>query len=120
MRGFIRSLPFIAALLCAGCAARPARAQFLGYTSPQTITQTIFKNQTSSALVVLNNVGQSIHYLTYSSSTSPCLMNIRLEGSYDNVAFSPFSEDGADSDFSPGTFAGTARPGLVASGYFPV
>lgn len=79
--------------------AIPAHAQFLGYTSPQTVTQNVFNAASCSSSplksVSLTNVGQSIHVVTYSvsGSANPNAI-VRIMGSSDNTTFVQLSDDG--------------------------
>jgi len=89
--------------------------------TPQTANQTIFSNQTTTAVVQIKDFGQNVHFLTYYSTTADCMMNIRFQASYDNSVFFPISEDGADSrEFPQAIGGGGAFPGLVAYGWFPI
>lgn len=98
---FIRQISLIALLLSvAGCAARPAAAQFIGYTSPQTTTQPVFSSSSCASGLLksanLTNIGQSVHVVTYSltpgaGNESPIL---RIMGSFDGISFVQLSDDG--------------------------
>src|SRR5260370_28156159 len=105
MKRFVLLLSLLAAL------ASPSRAQFIGYTSPQTISATIANNIacTPTISVIVPNLGQTIHSLTFSvTGTEPVLAFI--QGSNDGVTFFQISDK-----------AITGNTGAVtASGYYPV
>lgn len=113
-------LRFFLAIAVVAAVARPAFAQATVIT-PQTANQTIFSGQTTTAEVQIKDFGQNVHFLTYFSSTANCMMNIRFQASYDNSAFFPISEDGADArQFPQAVGGGGSFPGLVAYGWFPI
>lgn len=110
-------LPLIAAVLVAGCAARPARAQFIGYTSPQTVQQTLATNVACTGInqaFATTNLGQNQHSatLTVSASTTSAAMFIQGQDAVGDVF--PISE----TVFAVHTFAST--PAITSSGYFPI
>lgn len=119
---FIRQICAIVFLLSiVGCAARPARAQFIGYTSPQTTNQNIFNaascatSPTKSASVA--NIGQSVHVLTYSFGSSVSTNAnpiVRIMGSFDGTNFVQLSDDGLGAILS-----GTQRATLTGYGAYP-
>lgn len=108
---------------------------FTGYTSPQTVVQNVFAAQSTPAVTPvpisqtcvptngspcgINNLGQSIHFLTYTvSGTTPCNVDIRLEGA--NAAggpFIPISEDGTD---NPSQTSPSQGGGVFATGYYAI
>lgn len=110
-------LLFLAALLVAAFVPA-ARAQFIGYSSPQTVSVQAFNAVTVPTTKVVQNLGQSIHLLTYSVtfSSSPCSLDIRLEASQDGTNWFPISADGTES----GASGASQVFGLFASGYFPL
>jgi hypothetical protein len=81
-------------LLCA--AVVPARAQFVGYTSPQTVYATPLSAVSAPTTAVVSNLGQNMHYLTYTTTGSITVLDIRLEGSRDGTTFFPISDDATD------------------------
>ncbi len=96
-------------LLLSLALAPASRAQFIGYTSPQTVTATVFNAVAAPAASgVLQNVGQSVHYLTYTTSSSAAILRIRIEGSNDGTNFFPISDDATD----------PVSGGIFAFGYF--
>ena len=98
-------------------AQQPARAQFIGYTSPQTVTQPAFTSANCSSTIKsanMPNVGQSVHIVTYSipsflSSQTP---TVRIEGSTDGTNFFQISDDGLG---NPNALTGA----LVGYGAYP-
>lgn len=110
-------------------------AQFLGYTSPQTVSQKIFSGQTTAAVspssspigcvpvngtpCAIANLGQSIHTVVYSIS-SPCttgfFMDLRIEASNDGVNWFAISEDATDQN--SGSIQGSTFGGLTATGSY--
>lgn len=117
-------------------AALPARAQFLGYTSPQTVQQKIFSGQTgaitSPAAFTFNcvpsngspcaiqNIGQSIHSVLYTvtnACTTALGFDLRLEGTNDGTNWFAISEDATDQT-SSNAVQGYAIGGLTAVGSY--
>jgi hypothetical protein len=117
MKKFLRIIPVLIVLLC----GLTAHAQFLGYTSPQTVSFKALNGATAPTTAVVPNLGQSVHTLTYSIS-SPCTtgfsMTLRLEGSNDGITFFSISEDATDQN--SGNIQGTTVAGLTAIGYYPL
>ena len=81
--------------------ALPASAQFLGYTSPQTVGPITCINAavgpaTSSAVPgaasFIPALGQSVHYLTYTTVGTINTMSIQLDASFNNATFFRVSE----------------------------
>ena len=106
------SLLMKALILCIVlCSAFPVRAQFIGYTSPQTVTQTAFTNQAGAATFSVQNLGQNMHFVSYTSSGVVNLLDLRIEGSNDGVNFFPISDDAIDVVAKAGV--------LYAVGYYP-
>lgn len=107
MKKLLSILAFLAVLFT----ALPARAQFTGFQSPQSVTQEVFNavttpqagpNWTAGALQCaplsggacgIQNLGQTIHFLTYTTTGTPTALDIRLEGSFDCSNYFPISED---------------------------
>ncbi len=118
----------LAALLLIGYAAQPAAAQFVGYTSPQTVNQQIFSavNTTQTSPVAtfpctpqvggtgcgIPNIGQSIHYITVRAS-STCNFRLTLQGSNDGLNWFDMAESSSDSGLNGGSpgFGGFAGSG---------
>jgi hypothetical protein len=101
------------------------------YTLPQTVNQLVFSAAATAQLSPNNsafpctatpgtpcaipNLGQNIHFLTYTVAGNAALNNvtklvIRLEGSNDGVSFFPISDDATD----------TQRGQVFAVGYYPI
>jgi len=128
MRKRIIKLAALVFALCALPAA--ARAQFIGYTSPQTV-QVVPLNTVTAPVIsptgagagtcpatagntcAIPNIGQVIHILTYTvagSSAGTTSVDIRLEASNDGVTFFPISDDATD----------PTQGQVYAVGYYPV
>lgn len=121
-------LGFLCLYISACAAVRPARAQFIGQTSPQTVTQQVL-NQVTGAIASpqwdvtktsctpavgaacgIQNLGQNFHILTYTSSSATAAFQLRLEGSLNGSVFFPISDD-----------ATSQTAGAVyAQGFYPV
>lgn len=99
-------------LLAVLCSALPVRAQFIGYTSPQTVTQTALTAANSPTTFSVSNLGQNMHFLSYTKSGTINVLDLRLEGSNDGVTFFPISDDAVDVTTTAGV--------LYAVGYYPV
>jgi hypothetical protein len=117
----------VAAVLLLLALATPGRAQFVGYTSPQTVSIKVFSAQ-SGAVVTPNNsavpcvatngnpcavenLGQNMHFLSYTVSGSIQLLDMRIEGSNDGINFFAISDDAIDVVTPSGV--------LFAVGYYP-
>jgi hypothetical protein len=103
---------FLAICVAAACGS-PARAQYLGQTSPQTVTQVVFNGVSSAqaspqwdvtktlctpvaaSACGIQNLGQNIHFLTY-TTTAAAVVQLRLEGSNDGTHFFQISDDAVD------------------------
>lgn len=88
----MRWLLFILLLL----AATPAAAQFQGYWSPQTVGPITCIDAASAPVAssVISNLGQSVHYLTWTTSGTLNELNLQLEASLDNITWFRISETG--------------------------
>lgn len=112
----IRILALLSLIALSGCAARQARAQFIGYTSPQTTQQRVFNasscnGDTTSSPV--KNIGQTVHAITYTVSGSTTSVQVWLEGSNDGTNYFQISDSGL-------TGYGNTNPGILTGyGYFP-
>lgn len=85
-------------------------SQFIGYSSPQGVVAKPFNAVTTSQTsAIIQNLGQTIHFLNYSVAGSATLIQIRLEGSYDNSTFFPISDDATD----------LGQGQILAIGYYP-
>jgi hypothetical protein len=113
-KNILRNILRLAIILFA--CALPASAQFLGYTSPQTVNQNVFTNANCATSPLksanLQNVGQSIHIVTYSVSGDSATNIVRVMGGTDGVNFSQISDDGMG---LASAFSGT----LVGYGSYP-
>lgn len=110
--GWILNLLALCAI--AGYSARSARAQFIGYTSPQSVTQTVFTNQSTPTTVTITNLGQTVHFLSYTTTGTVTQMTLRIEASNDGSVFFPISNDAV-------IMSGNPAPGVIyAAGYYPV
>jgi hypothetical protein len=101
---------WLAALLFLAALAAPSRSQFIGYTSPQTVSQR-FTNQTCTGVAQdfnINNLGQTTHFGQF-TSVSANTSAVYFLGSFDGVNFQIFS------DISNGIVSSVA-----AAGYYPV
>ena len=105
----------ISTLLLIACAARPARAQFLGYTSPQTEQQVLATNVActgANQFFSPSNLGQTQHYVTVTPAGVSTL-SIKIMGQDVN---------GNNLQISEAVFPGTSFSNsniLTGSGYFP-
>lgn len=120
--------------------AFPARAQFNGYTSPQTVVQKIFSGQTTAAVspntsptapsiqctpvngtpCPIQNVGQTLHSVTYVISptcTTGFSLDLRIEATNDGVNWFSISEDATDQT-GAGAIQGASIAGLTATGTY--
>ncbi len=120
-RLIVAHIALCAAVLLSG----PLSAQFIGYTSPQTITQKVFSGQTTAAVspnssttpctptdgnpCAITNIGQSVHSIQYTTGGTVTQILIRVLGSYDGVTAYQISEDA--------TIIGSGM--AVAFGYYP-
>jgi hypothetical protein len=106
MRTFLK----IAIAIFLACAR--GQAQFLGYISPQAVGPiTVFNAVTTpQASATVQNVGQSVHYLTYTTSGTVTSLTIQLEGSADGVNWTRVSE----------TATNTSSGALFANVYLPL
>lgn len=114
MRGTYKSYKclVIILLVLAGCAApRRVHAQFNGYNSPQGVTANKILNAVTTAqtVAVPQNLGQTFHFVTYTVAGSATLIQIRLDGSYDNSTWFAISDDATD----------LTQGEVVAIGYYP-
>lgn len=96
--------------------AQLAPAQFLGFASPQTITQPAFTNQscaTVGAGVFFNvsNIGQGVHFVLYQSTGTVTSLSIEIQGSRDGSAGSFFRmSENATAVTSGGVYASIYLP----------
>jgi len=104
-------------LLLGGIFAPPASAQFLGYTSPQTATATLFATPTtctgSAQTSVVPNIGQTVHQITFFNNTGISQAAVKLQGSNDGVNYFDISDT-----LQPGNT--TFQTLTVSGAYYPV
>lgn len=115
---------FVVFLLALATGAQRARAQFIGYTSPQSAQQKVFSAQTTAQTTPvatvsctpvngtpcgIPNIGQTVHFLTYTVAGSATTIQIRLEGSFDGSTWIPISDDATD----------LTKGEVVGVGYYP-
>ena len=107
-----KSFILSALLVLAGCLlAPPARAQFIGFTSPQTVQQTLTTNLpcTGAAQIFpVTNLGQTQHFISINSSGSITSLQGIIQG--------------IDTQGNVFTISDVAGIGgnTTASGYFPI
>jgi hypothetical protein len=108
-------------LLFAAVFASPTRAQFLGYSSPQSVQVKALNAVTTAQRAIVPNIGQTIHSVTYtiSGSCAAPIFDIRISASNDGVTFFAISQDAVDIPFNPLSQAAQSG-GVTASGYYPV
>ena len=93
-----------AVLLFGGC----LRAQFIGYTSPQTVTQSVYSAAVCAgppAAFQVRNIGQSVHYLVYQTSGTVTSLSIQIEGRNDTSSNWQRISDTANTTTSGAVFA---------------
>jgi len=87
-----------------------SRAQFIGYTSPQTVQVQVFNNISAPAVSApLQNIGQSAHILYYRAANAR-VTDLFLQASYDGTNWFAISNIGSH----------PAEGVLFASGYYPL
>lgn len=103
-------LPWL--LTISGCVSpHPVQAQFIGYTTPQTVQQVLANNVActgSNQNFTIQNLGQTTHSLTWTNSGGTNF-SIVLQGSYDATTWASFSDT-----------ANTISGLLQATGYYPI
>lgn len=107
------SLMTMAALLLGGIFASPASAQFIGYTTPQTVQATPLNNVPCntgalSPIGAIPNLGQTVHFLTWIGGGSA--VRIVLRGGTPGAVVA-ISDTGTDP---------SGQGVLVVSGYYPI
>lgn len=119
MRKLLRQpLTMAAMLLLGGLLSSPAQAQFIGYTSPQTVQSSLATNVACTGLVqnyTVPNLGQTQHYafISYSAQPQNALAVIQgLDVSGNATVISDAMQG------QPSTTGSSAI--LVGLGYFPV
>jgi len=111
------ALLLLTLLALVGCATRPVRAQFIGYTAPQTEQQTLATSTLctgSAQTYAINNLGQTQHWLSVANVTGATKFQAELD------AFDVQGNTYRISDVMeiPGLVA-TRQGTLYATGYFP-
>lgn len=112
------SLYSLAALLLMAAAAQRSTAQFIGFTSPQTTSQTLASNvncQTTKQFFPVQNLGQTQHLATAKLSTSVVNFSMQFFGVDQNGNSFPISDVAT---VTPNPFISNGV--LQAVGYFPV
>jgi hypothetical protein len=134
-RWVVKNLPSLLLSIVGLLAPASLRAQFLGYTSPQTFNQQVFAGQTTAATTPIpttlnvctptngnpcgvRNLGQTFHYLTYTTSSAACVVDFAIQGSFDGTNFFNISADASANNVLIGS--GGAAGGVYANGWFPV
>lgn len=87
-------------------------AQFIGYTSPQTVAANPLVARTTPVRVNVPNIGQNMHYLNWTTLGTITALDLRLEGSNDGTNWFPISDDSTDLTSAFGS--------VYATGYFAV
>lgn len=114
MRTLFRCVAGVALLAALVSFSPRASAQFLGYTSPQTTSQVVANAITCPAAGVSNtiavtNIGQTSHFVTWTSTATPSQINVFIQASDGVSALQNISD------------IGTGNTGiLTANGYYPV
>jgi len=79
--------------------APACHAQFIGYTSPQSVLFKVLTAQSTPQTVNVPNLGQNVHWLNYTVALNGGTMtalDIRFEGSNDGINFFTVSDDATD------------------------
>src|SRR5271157_968305 len=98
MKNFLRYslLTLATLLLLGGILAVPASAQFLGYTTPQTVNATLFATPTtctgSPQTAIVPNEGQTVHQLTFFVNSGISQASVKLQGSNDGANYFDISD----------------------------
>jgi len=103
--------PLALLLLGATLLAMPARAQFQGYSIPQTTQATPFNNVSctgSAQTATVGNFGQTEHYITVTTSGVQAF-RATIQGSHDGTTFNDISD--------VATLSGNT---VMGQGYYPV
>jgi len=109
-RARIILIPLLAVLGLVGCAS----AQFVGYTSPQTVVKTPFTAAVAPAFVSLRSAGDpavTVHFLNYTVTGSATAIQVRIVANYTNVTATAFPISDDATDLSQGE--------VVGIGYYP-
>ncbi len=110
---------FFTLLLLIGCAPRRAQAQFIGYTAPQTNSQSLATNLACTGALQnfpVSNFGQVSHIAQMTAvGAGVTQLNMVLQGSTDGVTFTNISD--ALTILNLGTFK---VGGVYANGYYTV
>ena len=113
-----RLLALLIGLFCAAFTPAPARAQFIGFSSPQTVQQTLAPALTACTGVAQNfpvqNLGQTQHYASIVASNANVSVTLKIQGLDVNGNFFTIS------DVVFGSGISGANPTVTASGYFPI
>jgi hypothetical protein len=103
----------LGALFFLSTLAATSRAQFLGYTSPQTVQQTLATNTACTGTAqtfVFPNLGQTQHAIIMQVTVPPMVTSkVFIEGTTNGIAFTRISDELDNINLST----------LTASGYYP-
>jgi hypothetical protein len=119
-------LVFSAVLLLGVFFSPQAHAQYIGSVELQTVQtpnllldQSCGPSQSGDVVAIVQNVGQTVHFLTYSvtplTPNTPAQLVVYIEGSYDAIHYFPISNSGSD-DLIQQTSLIT---GITGQGYYP-
>jgi hypothetical protein len=89
-------------LLLSLALAPAARSQFIGYTSPQTTRQVVFTNVNTPTTVAVSNLGQNMHFVSYTLNATATRIMLQMEGSNDGTTFFPISDQVVDGQQTTG------------------
>lgn len=108
------------AIACISCApARRAHAQFIGYTSPQTVQQTLATTLActgSAQTFAISNLGQTQHYVSIITGSLPTKFKAEIDG-IDKQGNVFRISDQMENAFAPIVAQGNGS--LYGTGYFP-
>lgn len=116
--------PILVLLLLTGCAARQSRAQFIGYTSPQTVQATLATNTACSGTTQsfttgvtpgFRNLGQTQHYAFVTFTGTPTKAIASIQGLDVNNNATTISDAMQGQPVNSGITSSV----LVGLGYFP-
>ena len=108
---------FLLLLACCFLHSTYSFAQFLGFTSPQTVEQIVFNAVVApqaSAAGLIPNLGQTVHYLVYTTAGTITKLSIQLEGSVDGTNWIRISDTASDT-LTGGVFANIYLPFIRAN-----
>ena len=109
---------FVCLLALLALASWPAHAQFIGYTSPQTVQQTLATNLACTGAAqtfVVQNLGQTQHYLSVAQVTNATSFSAEIDG-IDRQGNTYLISDVLQ---RPSAGSSPSNGNVAASGYFP-